>query len=205
MPGIRGIVIVLGIVGLVGLGLGALMGRLSHPAATPATMPSPSPRTGGGSDRYFSPDGRFSIAAPGRAIQGRITARAGWGRSVFHAVRFVTGVPHESYVVSWTDLPHHVVARTPAKGILRTLRNHTVRRHPGRIVRDAPVTVSGYPGRDLFVEVGRFSIARIRTCLARARIYQVVVVTVKTFIHPDRLRALRFLWSFRVASPIQYV
>ncbi len=206
MRGFRGIAVVVVVVALVGVGVGAFAGRLSRSTVVGSTAPSTSPAPGGGSGRYISPDGRFSIAAPGGAFEYPTWTRLRWGRVALHVTRFASGIPHERYAVIWRDLPDAAVARTPSGQILRYLRDLFLRRVDRgleSIVRDTPVTVGRYPGRDLFFDVGPFGITRVRTCLAGSRYYQVAVVSVRSFVHPVQLRALRFLWSFRVESPVQ--
>jgi hypothetical protein len=128
-----------------------------------------------------------------------------WGRSIFYDTGFVQDISKGTFHVYWVDGPLDVLGRSGAKRVLRMSRAGALQRYRGRIVKDAPVRVNGYPGRDLFVNFGRFRIARIRTCLADTRFYQVVVVSVRSFVHPERVRALRFLWSFRVVGAIQFV
>jgi hypothetical protein len=203
MRGLRGIAAVVGIAGLVALGLGVVVDR--HGGPSPSPTPAPTPSLGSGSKRYFSPNGRFSIAAPGDAVERTLRVKTLWGRSIFYDTEFVPDIPKDMFHVYWVDVPLDVLARSGAKRVLRMFRAGALQRYHGRIVKDAPVTVNGYPGRDLFVNFGRFRIARIRTCLAGTRFYQVVVVSVRSFVHPDRVRALRFLWSFRVVGAVQFV
>jgi len=207
MRGLRGIAVVVGIVGLVALGLGVVVdrhgGRSPSPTTAPTAAPTPSP--GSGSKRYLSPNGRFSITAPGDAVERITRVKTRWGRSIFYDTEFVPDIPKDTFHVYWVDVPLDVLARSGAKRVLRMFRAGALQRYHGRIVKDAPVTVSGYPGRDLIVNFGRFRIARIRTCLADTRFYQVEVVSVRSFVHSDRVRALRFLWSFRVVGAVQFV
>jgi hypothetical protein len=97
MRGLRGIAVVVGIVGLV-VGLGVVVDR--HGGLSPSPRPAPTPSPGSGSKRFLSPNGRFSITAPGDAVERIIRVKTRWGRSIFYDTEFVPDISKDTFHVS---------------------------------------------------------------------------------------------------------
>lgn len=214
MRGLRMLALIAVTIGVVAVGANALIDRTAQSTDTPTgespssepsptVVPSPTPELEGGWKHYVSEKGRFSIVAPGRVAEDRLAVKLWWGRTVFHEIAFLPDISKDTYRVYYVDLPSEVIARHPADVLLSAFQRGAVSGYEGRKVKEHPITIEGYPCRDVSMELGDFEIVRLRMCLVEKRFYEVEVVSVRSHLHPDRQRALRFLRSFRVISPIQ--
>jgi predicted Zn finger-like uncharacterized protein len=106
----------------------------------------------------------------------------------------------EDYGVIYTDIDAAKRRVMTADAILDEAIAGMAGGLPGaRVVRQAPVTVSGFPGREVVIDAPGHGTAVGRVVLAESRLY--VVVSGGRFADPDGVRARRFLDSFEITDP----
>ena len=93
--------------------------------------------------------------------------------------------------------PGEVVRAFTSEDILRTMTDSMVKSSKGRLVAERDVSLKGYAGREIEMEISGKVVSRSRVFVVAGQVYTVVAATVKGSL-PD---AGRFLDSFEFEVP----
>lgn len=153
---------------------------------------------GGGQWQQFgASEGGFTVSMPGQPVkrQEALTTAVGPLQSWSYSVAPAQGV---AYGVDYADYPSAVVQRYPPDAVLNSARDALVAKVNGRLRDERAISLGGYPGRELQLDVATGGFVRARLYLVGQRQYQVVAV-----IPNDKAGsqdASRFLNSFKLLT-----
>ncbi|OLP17320.1 hypothetical protein BST81_16055 [Leptolyngbya sp. 'hensonii'] len=133
---------------------------------------------------FLSQTGGFTILMPGDPLASKQTQNTQMG--AIDTQMFVVERQQDSvaYMVAYSDLPPNLVQQV-SKGeanveqLFRGVRDGFVESIKGKILDERQITLAGYPGREIWLELPRDRKARNRIFLVNQRLYQVVVVVGK--------------------------
>jgi hypothetical protein len=138
-------------------------------AAPPQTVPP-------GWREFGIPAGRFQVLMPGAPKTTRQTIRTDIGNVA--ATRYtVTDASNVTYDVLLNDYPPSGIAKATPQKLLEGARDGLMYQTQGRMMSDKPVTLDGFPGRDLEIMGANGSHYRARLVWVDSRLYQVMAVT----------------------------
>jgi hypothetical protein len=141
----------------------------------------------------FSPDGKFTVLMPGVPVeQPPVT------NSEFEAKKFSirTAMSHVSgLAIAYADQPNRPVQSDPNK-IMDALREQAKVDLRGQLLSEKPITLQGYPGRELRLSIPDGYEALQRIYLVDKRLYSLIVIAGSKGL--DSPEAKKFLDSFQV-------
>lgn len=106
----------------------------------------------------------------------------------------------EEYSVIYADVPPWRRAAMTDEALMDEMVAGALGETPGtRKVSERPVTVSGFPGREVIIRIPDYGPAVMRMVVADTRIY--VAVAGGRFASPDDPRVRRFINSFEITDP----
>lgn len=141
---------------------------------------------------YRSVPGRFTVIAPGAPTERTVPVKTAGGATVNRVQVLFADLDPIAFAVMYSDYPAN------ERVSLDQARDSGVQAVKGRLLRESPITLGGYAGRDLTIEIPEGQVARQRLFAVGQRLYQVIV------IGPESQAALaveRFLTSFRLLGP----
>lgn len=102
--------------------------------------------------------------------------------------------------VAWVDYPKELVAQGDRTKMLDGARDGAAKNIGGKIVSEKPITMHGFPGRELKVEVPKSPLVFLaQIYLVNERLYQVILVT--TASHASAPEVTKFFASFKFDPP----
>lgn len=123
------------------------------------------------SKEYRSPDGRFKICFPDVPKEFDFPFNTKIGQIVTHTIAYASDV---TFWVNYTDYPMISVKPDAVKALLDNARDSglaRVAKEDPRILAESDISVDGYPGRFLRVELKGDAIIRLKIVLAGNRLY----------------------------------
>lgn len=164
-------------------------------SAEPAPSAAPAPAAAENSWHEFSPpNGGFSILLPGEA-KAEITPPKPNGRA---ESRYVVDQGDTAYVVAVDDYPPGHLTHANPRTLLDAAQNAVLKGLKGKLRDQRPVTISGYPGREILFDTPDHSTGKVRVFVVRNRLYQT------WYLGPTgqetRPEVDRFLNSFRLTG-----
>jgi hypothetical protein len=120
---------------------------------------------------FSSADGRFSILMPGAPKYESTNVDTAAGTLVMHS--YMVEDAGMAYGVIYSDYPDFMKDADP-QAVLDGGRDGAVAKIKGTLISETPLTLGGYPGRDITVSAGTLGF-RSRIYLVNTRIYSVIV------------------------------
>jgi hypothetical protein len=158
---------------------------------------------------YVPPDHRFKIRFPDVPKEFDLQGDTKMGPVVLHQVMLNTDV---TYWLTFTDFPMNLEKGGAVKSILDKARDGglaRVAKEDPRITTESDISLDGYPGRFLRVELKGDAIVRFKIVLTGNRVYMVGVGTPKgdpknaeAQIRYEKL-ATTFFDSFKIIPPLE--
>jgi hypothetical protein len=161
------------------------------------------------SKEYLSPDGRFSVCFPGVPKESDLPYDIKVDSTVSHAVEYDSDVTH--YSVTYIDYPAESVPPDAVKQLLDNARDGGLARiakADPRIIAESDITVQGYPGKHLQIELKGDAVLRQRILVAGNRMYVFGVGTPKGAVQasnsPNTYEKIAnsFFDSFKIFPPL---
>ena len=120
---------------------------------------------------FVSEEGNFSVMMPGTPTEESESTAEGIDIHMFSAESGST-----AYVVGYSDFPQEIIDVTDPEMLLGFAQDGAV--GSGALISEAPITLNGYPGKDLkFEEASEGLIIYARIYLVDNRLYQVIATT----------------------------
>ena len=114
----------------------------------------------------------------------------------------VSSLSHEriTYAASYVDYPSSVMQGADPNKMLDAVRNTGVSNMQGKLLSELIISIDGNPGRELKIEaVDGKTTVRMRICLVKNRLYQLMTATVKQNSLSSNI--IKFLDSFKLTGP----
>ncbi len=128
---------------------------------------------------FKSAAGRFSVMTPAPLQEEAKTLDTEAGKVELHI--FAGQLDDIAYVIGYSDYSPETGPPGYAEKMLDGARNGAVGNTHGKLVSEAPISLSGYPGRELVIEAWAEdrppAVIKGRLYMAKNRLYQVTVVT----------------------------
>ncbi len=144
---------------------------------------------------FTSKEGGFAVALPGSPSETKQRVRTATGHLDVY-LYVVEGPDDAAYVVSYSDLPPEDVKAGAEQKRLDFAREGAIDNARGKLRSEKPITVDGFPGRDLLIETDKDLAIRMRIVVARRRLYQAMAMGTGRFIQSKD--AAQFLDSLRL-------
>ena len=146
--------------------------------------------------KQFSPaGGGFSVLLPSDPTLEVQKAADGSEPKVYRLYPFLSNV--RGMAVGFADQPKGAAGQRPATKILDESRDVSVVDLKGKLVSETPITLQGYPGRELTVSVPNNYMVRMRIYVVGQRKYSLMIVALAKNI--DSPEARKFFESFQIA------
>jgi hypothetical protein len=102
-----------------------------------------------------------------------------------------------AYMIMYSDYPE-IVTRANPESLLDGGRNGALANTKGKLIGEQSMSLDGFPGREIVIEVPGKGIMKLRAFLVRQRLFQVLAVGTKEKIeHED---TAKYLTSFRLLA-----
>jgi len=127
---------------------------------------------------FKSDPGRFSVMTPVELQAESKTLDTEAGKIELHL--FAAQLDNIAYVVGYSDYSPESAPPGYAEKMLDGARDGSVGNTKGKLISETPITLSGYPGRELVIETrGQDlppAVVKTRLFMVKNRLYQVTVV-----------------------------
>ena len=145
--------------------------------------------------RSFAPkDNSFTVAVPGAPHEKKQQVKTESGPA--DVTLFVWQGPAETtFVVSVTDYPEAAVQGAEDKR-LKNARDGAVENSKGKLIHERKITLTGIPGRELWIGTDMDGMIRARFYAVKQRLYQTMALGPKTAVETKEVAA--FLDSFKL-------
>ncbi|GIV97331.1 MAG: hypothetical protein KatS3mg057_1988 [Herpetosiphonaceae bacterium] len=116
---------------------------------------------------------------------------------------FTLDLGTSAYMVSFSDYPAEVITAAGPDAVLDGAAGGAISNVNGTVLNEREISISGYPGREIEVQIPKTAendegTAKARIYLVDARLYQVLVLGTKGKLSTED--ADRFLNSFKLTS-----
>jgi hypothetical protein len=136
-----------------------------------------------------SPEGRFTAKFPSAPQQTTKPMRTALGNLSAH-LYLVEQKGEPFYAIAYVDYPKARIAGKKTDELLDKARDSAVANVGGKLVSETPITLAGFPGREVRVEKIRGDMVLVcRLFLAEERLYQALVVVARSKESPELTRA----------------
>lgn len=150
---------------------------------------------------FTSETGRFSVTSPYTFTENTQSIDTQAGAIDLHM--FSANQPTQTLIISYSDYPADLVSKSNPDKILDGSRTGMIQNSKGQLLSETRITLSGHPGRELTLsstaENGQELLLRGRIYLVENRLYQILVVTLKSAQNPQAID--QFLQSFKLTTP----
>jgi hypothetical protein len=141
-----------------------------------------------------SPDGKFEISFPAKpTLNERLTTSSRGGTFTSHSLNLKSD-EHAAFGVSWWDDPS--MKGLPDDEILNRARDSGIGGVQGKLISETPLTLRGYPARDIDVSTRGNLTMKNRLILAAPTLYTLIVI--ESDGSQANRDAGRFFNSFRI-------
>lgn len=139
--------------------------------------------------------GRFSVAMPGKPVEGKQIVEFVFGKVAVHT--YSLEVDSGAFIASYNDYPPKLLKKTTPAKMLGGVRNGILQMVKAKLTSEKKITVQGKPGLQFCAEVPqRNAMLTARVVLKGARLYQVLAVGEKGQL--DQKAVSRFVGSLKL-------
>lgn len=145
---------------------------------------------------FSSAEGNFAVLMPGTPSYEKNGQSTTLGPIDMHM--FSLNIKRDAaYMIMYSDYPE-IVTRAKPDDLLDGGRNGALSNTKGKLVSEQNMSLDGFPGREIVIEVPGKGIMKLRAFLVRQRLFQVLAVGTKEKIeHED---TVKYLTSFRLLT-----
>jgi hypothetical protein len=140
----------------------------------------------------------FKADMPGKPKYTQQVQQVGADRLQVQTYEVSLRSPARSFGITYSDYPAHVIRATPAEARLNGARDGAVKAVRGRLRSEKRLTLNGFPGRELEIEVGGKGAAVTRLYAVDSRMF--ILTVGGPDVKPDDPDVKRFLDSFQLQS-----
>ena len=145
---------------------------------------------------FSSPDGNFAVLMPGTPSYEKQNQSTALGPIDMHM--FTLNIRRDAaYMIMYSDYPE-IVTRAKPDDLLDGGRNGALSNTKGKLIGEQNMSLDGFPGREIVIEVPGKGLMKVRAFLVGRRLFQVIAVGTKEKIeHED---TGKYLTSFRLLA-----
>lgn len=145
---------------------------------------------------FSSVEGNFAVMMPGTPAYEKKDTATAVGPIDMHM--FTLNIKRDAaYIVMYSDYPE-IVTKAPPDRILDGGRDGAVANAKGKLIGEQNLTLDGFPGREIAIEVPGKGLMKVRAFLVRQRLFQVMAAGTKERI--DHEDTAKYLTSFRLLA-----
>jgi len=142
---------------------------------------------------FSSTDGNFAVQMPGTPSYEKKSQNTALGPIDMHM--FTLNIKRDAaYMIMYSDYPE-IVTRAKPDDLLDGGRNGALANTKGKLLGEQNISLDGFPGREIVIEVPGKGLMKLRAFLVRQRLFQVMAVGTKDKI--DHEDTAKYLTSFR--------
>jgi hypothetical protein len=150
-----------------------------EPVPPGAGPPADTPQAGASSPvewkEFVSKEGGFSVVMPGTPTSGTQVAKTPIGAVTVHLFAAEVKNQGRAYLVTYNDVPELAGQPVDVEKGLDGSRDGILANMPGsKLLEEKKISLDGFPGRELTIEVPGKGTARWRVYMVKPRLYQVV-------------------------------
>jgi serine/threonine-protein kinase len=143
---------------------------------------------------FSSAEGSFAVLMPGTPSYEKQSNGTALGPIDMHM--FTLNIKRDAaYVIMYSDYPE-IVTRANPDDLLDGGRNGALASSKGKLVSEQNMSLDGFPGREIVIEVPGEGLMRVRMFLVRQQLFQIMAVGTKEKI--DHEDTAKYLTSFRL-------
>jgi len=145
---------------------------------------------------FSSADGNFAVLMPGTPSYEKKNSTTALGPIDMHM--FTLNIKRDAaYLIMYSDYPE-IVTRAKPEDLLDGGRDGALSNTKGKLVGEQNMSLDGFPGREIVVEVPGKGLLKLRVFLVGRRLFQVMAVGTREMVeHED---ASKYLTSFRLLA-----
>ena len=145
---------------------------------------------------FSSTEGNFAILMPGTPSYEKKNSTTVLGPIDMHM--FTLNIKRDAaYLIMYSDYPE-IVTRAKPDDLLDGGRDGALANTKGRLISEQNMSLDGFPGREIVIEVPGKGLMKLRAFMVRRRLFQIIAVGTKEMVeHED---AGRYLTSFRLLT-----
>lgn len=140
---------------------------------------------------FSSKDGNFVVQMPGVPVETKNMINGTAFSTELHT--FSVKIGSSVYGVSYFDFPKDVSLKTPEE-VINASRDGAISNINGRLLSEQPISLDGYPGKDVVIEVAKMPPMRMRLFMMERRIYNLSAITT------EAQDAEKFVTSFKLLN-----
>jgi hypothetical protein len=145
---------------------------------------------------FSSPAGNFAVMMPGTPVYEKKSQATALGPIDMHM--FTMDLRSAgAYIVMYSDYPE-AVTKAPPDSLLDGGRNGALANTKGKLLGEQNLSLDGFPGREITIEIPGKGIMKIRMYLVRQRFFQVMAMGTKEKM--DHEDTGKYLTSFRLLA-----
>jgi serine/threonine-protein kinase len=145
---------------------------------------------------FSSAEGNFAVLMPGTPSYEKKSQSTALGPIDMHM--FTLNLKRDAvYMVMYSDYPE-IVTRAKPVDLLDGGRNGALSNTKGKLVGEQNMSLDGFPGREIVIEVPGKGLMKLRAFMVRQRLFQVMAVGTKEKI--DHEDTAKYLTSFRLLT-----
>jgi serine/threonine-protein kinase len=145
---------------------------------------------------FSSVDGNFAVLMPGTPSYEKKSQSTALGPIDMHM--FNLNIRRDAaYMIMYSDYPE-IVTKAKPDDLLDGGRNGALSNTKGKLIGEQNMSLDGFPGREIVIEVPGKGIMKLRAFMVRQRLFQVIAVGTKEKI--DHEDTIKYLTSFRLLA-----
>jgi len=145
---------------------------------------------------FSSAEGNFAVLMPGTPTHEKTSTNTAVGPIDMHM--FTLNIKRDAaYMVMYNDYPEIVTKASP-EALLDGGRNGALANTKGKLIGEQSISLDGFPGREIVIDVPGKGLMKVRAFLVRQRLFQVLAVGTKEKI--DHEDTAKYLTSFRLLT-----